>query len=737
MNNKRVKIKISGTVQGVGFRPTVYRYACEEGLLGQVANTSQGVFIEVQGDEEAIKRFTLRLKNYPPPQAQIDEFDYQDIPLVLGEEKFRIIESLSLGEKNVAISPDLATCQDCRSEIFDPKNRRYGHAFTNCTNCGPRFTIIHDRPYDRILTSMAPFEMCELCKTEYHDPMNRRFHAQPNACPECGPKLHLIDIDQNEGEDALVITQDLLKKGKIAAIKGLGGFNIACDPLNAETMKRLREVKRRPHRSFALMMRDLETVTSYCEVSEKEKKALLSPEAPIVLLKKKNQKFDHTSPDNNYLGVMLPYTPLHHLLMAPFEALVMTSANLSEEPMAITDQEVQFLIDRGVVDFALSHNREIVHRADDSIVQFVLGKMQTIRRSRGLVPRVQKVTDKKSVSSLSLGANMKNTFALRKNDQVFLSQHIGELIDLRNFDYQQTMIKDFEELLDIKISDEKAIHCDAHPGYENFKVEGTKIQHHYAHLLSVVGEYDLFEEDVLGVIADGTGFGDDGHIWGFEFLDSPKGHEGFKRLSHLEYFPLPGGESALHEIDRIGISLMIHAGLDPEAFYPDAQGKAVKSLLEKKINSPLCSSLGRLFDGVASLMNIARYAEYEARAAILLQKTAENFKGRPQGFYPFVLNDQKLIALSPLIKEILVDRQKGISQEEMALKFHFWVCEAILKTARTVGNSKTLVFSGGCFQNALLVKLLVQGLAQGESPFYFNEKIPCNDAGISFGQSLV
>ena len=736
MNNKRVKIKISGTVQGVGFRPTVYRYACDEGLLGQVANTSQGVFIEVQGDEMALKRFIERLKNYPPSQALIDEFDYQDIPLVLGEEKFRIIESLSLGEKNVAISPDLATCQDCRSEIFDSKNRRFGYAFTNCTNCGPRFTIIQDRPYDRVLTSMAPFEMCALCKSEYNDPLNRRFHAQPNACPVCGPKLHLIDIDQNEGDDPLLMTQNLLKNGKIAAIKGLGGFNIACDPFNAETIQRLREVKRRPHRAFALMMRDVETVALYCELSEKEKKALLSSEAPIVLLKKKTNKFDSLSPDNNYLGVMLPYTPLHHLLMTPFEALVMTSANLSEEPMAITDQEIQFLIDRGVVDFALSHNREIVHRADDSIVQFVLGKMQTIRRSRGLVPRAQKIQDSKKMNVLSLGANMKNTFALRKNDQIFLSQHIGELIDLRNFEYQQVMIKDFEELLDIKIPDPESIHCDAHPGYENFKVDGIKIQHHYAHLLSVVGEYHLQNEDVLGVIADGTGFGEDGHIWGFEFLDSSQGHTGFKRLAHLEYFPLPGGESALHEIDRTGISLMLHAGLEPKSLYGE-QTTAVKALLEKKINSPLCSSLGRLFDGVASLMDISHYAEYEARAAILLQKAAEDFKGRPQGFYSFVLNDQKCIALSPLIKEIVADRQKGVSAEEMALKFHFWVCEAILKTVRVVAPSKTLVFSGGCFQNTLLTKLLVQGLLKGEIPFYFNEKIPCNDAGISFGQSLV
>lgn len=735
MNNKRVKIKISGIVQGVGFRPTVYRYALEEGLLGQVANTSQGVFIEAQGSEEALKNFIERLKNYPPPQAHIDEFDYQDIPLVLGEEKFRIIESLSSGEKNVAISADLATCEDCRSEIFDPKNRRFGYPFTNCTNCGPRFTIIQDRPYDRVLTSMAPFEMCAECFKEYSDPLNRRFHAQPNACPNCGPKLHLIDVDNVDSEaDPMLVTQKLLLQGRIAAIKGLGGFNIACDPFHETALKRLREIKRRPHRSFALMMRDLKAVEKYCEVSPSEKRALLSPVAPIVLLKKKNQILDSVSPDNNYLGVMLPYTPLHHLLMTSFETLVMTSANLAEEPMVISDQELNFLLDRGVVDFGLSHNREIVHRADDSIVQFIHGKMQVVRRSRGFVPQGIKVSQTSENQALALGANMKNTFALRRKDQVFVSQHIGELIDVRNFDYQQKMIKDFEELLEIEPS---LTICDAHPGYENFKVEGTKVQHHYAHMLSVMGEYGLFGENCLGVIADGTGFGDDGHIWGFEFLSHDANEHNYKRLAHLEEFPLPGGESALHEIDRIGMALLGHVGLDPTEFYPVEKVKQIQMLLDKKLNSPLCSSLGRLFDGVASLLGLVQYAEYEARAAILLQKFAENFRGKPQGFYPVVFKEGGIIILRPLIEALVADKRLGVSQEEMALKFHLWVCEAMLKGARLVASGRTLVFAGGCFQNTLLSKLLVQSLASGETPFYFNEMIPCNDGGISFGQTLV
>lgn len=735
MNTRRVKIKISGTVQGVGFRPTVYRYALEEGLLGQVANTSQGVFIEAQGDSKAIDSFIARLRDYPPPQARIDEFDYLDIPLVLGEEKFRIIESLATGEKNVAIAADLATCEDCRSEIFDPKNRRFAYPFTNCTNCGPRFTIIQDRPYDRVLTSMGPFEMCPLCLAEYSDPLNRRFHAQPNACSHCGPKLHLIDVDNCDPEaDPLKVTQELLVQGKIAAIKGLGGFNIACDPLNVTTLKRLRELKRRPHRSFALMMKNITVVAEHCELSEKEKRALLSPEAPIVLLKKKSKTYDAVSPDNNYLGVMLPYTPLHHLLMTTFDALIMTSANLAEEPMVITDQELNLLLDRGVVDFGLSHNREIVHRADDSIVQFIFGKQQMIRRSRGYVPQGIKVGQVNGQNSLALGANMKNTFALRKKDQVFLSQHIGELIDVRNFDYQQSMIKDFKQLLDIE--SERVI-CDAHPGYENFKVDSEKIQHHHAHMLSVLGEYDLFDKNCLGIIADGTGFGEDGHIWGFEFLEHIPSEKKLKRLAHLEYFSLPGGESALHEIDRIAISLLIHSGIAANEFYPQERVGQIQMLLEKKLNSPTCSSLGRLFDGVASLVGLLHYSEYEARAAILLQKAAEDFKGKPRGFYPLLLKEDKTIAIGPLVIAIVADRRAGLSAEEMALKFHFWVCEAMLKIAKIVAPHRTLVFSGGCFQNALLSKLLIQSLASTELPFYFNNNIPCNDAGISFGQSLL
>lgn len=735
MNIRRVKIKISGTVQGVGFRPTVYRYATEAGLIGQVANTSQGVFIEAQGDNVTLESFIKRLRTYPPPQAYIDEFDYEDIPLVLGEEKFRIIESVASGEKNVAISADLATCEDCRSEIFDPKNRRFGYPFTNCTNCGPRFTIIQDRPYDRMLTSMGIFEMCPQCHAEYNDPSNRRFHAQPNACSVCGPKLHLIDVDGIRADaDPLIVTQELLSQGKVAAIKGLGGFNIACDPLNMKVLQRLRELKRRPHRAFALMMRDIGVVTEYCEVSDKEKKALLSPEAPIVLLRKKNHFYDAVSPDNNYLGVMLPYTPLHHLLMARFDALIMTSANLAEEPMAITDQELNFLIDRGLVDFGLSHNREIVHRADDSIVQFIYGKQQMIRRSRGYVPQGIKIFHVFEKSSLALGANMKNTFALTKKNQVFLSQHIGELVDVRNFDYQQKMIKDFKQLLDI---DANQVICDAHPGYENFKVEAKAVQHHCAHMLSVLGEYNLFEENCLGIIADGTGYGTDEHVWGFEFLNYVVEEKVFKRLGHLEYFGLPGGESAIYEIDRIGISLLTCSGVDAKLFYSSERVDQIQMLLDKKINSPLCSSLGRLFDGVASLIGLLQFSEYEARAAILLQKFAENFQGKPNGFYPVVIKDDQTIALAPLIKALVIDKQVGASPEEMALKFHLWVCEAMLKMARTVAFGKTLVFSGGCFQNSLLVKLLIQSLITSRLPFYFNENIPCNDAGISFGQSLL
>ncbi|MCK5071957.1 MAG: carbamoyltransferase HypF [Bacteriovoracaceae bacterium] len=728
-------IKISGIVQGVGMRPTIYRYALEWNLSGFVANTAQGVVIEVEGGQFEVDAFFEKIKTSPPPIARIERLTQQDIPIKNDRDVFRIDMSRGSGEKLTEISPDIATCKDCQNDINDPKNRRFQYAFTNCTNCGPRFTIIHDRPYDRPLTSMKHFKMCKECAEEYHDPCDRRFHAQPNACPVCGPKLYIIAKMNESCEMPLEYTVNELKKGGIAAIKGLGGFNIACDPLNPATVERLRKIKRRKNKSFALMMRDIELVRAHCEVSTEEEIALKSSISPIVLLKKiHGNSFQNISPDNNYLGVMLPYTPLHHLLLSKTNVLVMTSANKVDEPIAINDQEVKKLLEDKIVDFALSHDREIVHRADDSIVQFLREKMQVIRRSRGFVPTPFYVENLENGSVLSLGANMKNTFAIRKDENIYLSQHIGELIDYRNYDFQKNEILDFKTLLDIS---PKNISADAHPGYENYNSSNQLVYHHHAHMLSVMGEHNLLGKNVLGVICDGTGYGSDGKIWGFEFLSAGKDYRHFERVAHLRYFPLPGGEMAIKEIDRISFALSRDIENDFSNMGHDRR-KMLETVIKNGVNTPLTSSLGRLFDGVAALIGIVSLADYEARAAILLQKYAENFKGKTEGYIPHVIDEDTpmIIDFAPLIGEIILDLGSGVSKEEMAMKFHLWVVDVIGCVVDKI-SPEYVVFSGGCFQNSHLCILLMDFLDKTGMTYYFNQNIPINDAGVAFGQAMI
>lgn len=728
----RLKIQIFGIVQGVGMRPTIYRHAMETGITGLVNNTPEGVFIEAQGQKDQLQEFLNLLSQAPPPQAKIDKIESYETSIVNNETNFEIILSNHLGNKNTDISPDLATCTDCLKDIQDPENRRFGYAFTNCTNCGPRFTIIEDRPYDRPLTSMKDFPMCDDCKEEYDNPLDRRFHAQPNACPICGPKLSILG---NESKDPLLEIIDQIKNNKIVAIKGLGGFNIACLP-SGKALNKLREVKNRPTKSFALMAKNLEVIKNYAELSLIEEEELSSSIAPIVLLKKKENigALDKVSPDNNYLGFMLPYTPLHHLLMQNFETLIMTSANLKDEPIAISDKEVMALIDKGVIDYALTHNREVAHRADDSIVQFIKEKKQIIRRSRGIVPMPISTEKKESSNALCLGANMKNTFSLRKDDKVYLSQHIGELIDLRNYEFQHQEIKDLENLLDIKTTE---INSDAHPGYENYNPNNTLIYHHHAHLLSVIGEHQVNPADTLGIICDGTGFGTDETIWGFEFLKPGSNNNEFKRLAHLKPFRLPGSEIALKEVDRIKISLLNSIGESIDDIESDRK-KNILMLLDKNLNSPMTSSLGRLFDGIASILGITDRSGYEAQAAILLQKEAENYLGSLNGLYPVnIKTDQTLIIeYEDMLRALLNDIKNGVSRSECAYKFHQWVCDSILKVIEML-NPKSVCLSGGCFQNRLLMELLIDSLEEKNINYYTNHLVPVNDAGISFGQAMI
>ncbi len=716
----RVNIHITGTVQGVGFRPTVYKHAIEHQITGSVSNTAQGVIITAQGKQGNVTKFVDKIKNDPPPQAKIVAFYLKELSSLGNEKSFTIIASQSLGEKNVHISADIATCKECRDEIFNPSNRRFRYPFTNCTNCGPRFSIINDRPYDRKLTSMNDFQMCPECQAEYENPLSRRFHAQPNACHKCGPQLHLLGI--NSAPSTLDEAIKQIQKGKLAAIKGIGGFNICCDPFNHQSITKLRKVKKRPHKSFAVMIRDLNTIREFCKINAEEESWLTHAAAPIVLLKKYSNALDYLSPDNNYLGVMLPYTPLHHLLMQSFPILVMTSANLADEPIAINDQSVSALIKAGTVDFALSNNREIIHRADDSILQVIDGKVQMIRRSRGFTPVAFFVEKTDRSSSLALGANMKNSFALAKGKEIYLSQHIGELIDHRNYQYQKEQIEHFANLLEIKPT---AVHGDAHPGYENYSKVETRIYHHHAHLLSVMGEHNLLGQEVLGVIADGTGFGTDETIWGFEFLKIDDDHRKFERVANLSTFALPGGEMALKEIDRVAIALGSTRIKNPK----------IKMLIDHNLNCPKTSSLGRLFDGVAAILEVCQNAEYEARGAIILQKHAEAASRCDHTPYDITINNG-IIDYTSLIMAIENDLDHGQTNEVIAYKFHQWVVNCIVKVI-TMNDAKVVAFSGGCFQNKLLVELLNQEIIKLPGKFYFNERIPTNDGGIAFGQALI
>jgi hydrogenase maturation protein HypF len=746
MGRFRNKIQIKGIVQGVGFRPTVYNYAVGLGLVGTVLNSASGVFIEVEGEKSKVMEFIHKLRSSPPPLSKITSFASQETALV-GESDFSIIKSKRGDEpKDAAISPDIATCSDCVDDILDPENRRHGYPFTNCTNCGPRFTIIKDRPYDRHLTSMADFPMCPHCLSEYEDPSNRRFHAQPNACPVCGPQISLLVKAPHPPLQAAV---NGLKSGEIWAIKGLGGFNLACDPFNPNAMRSIREKKNRPTKAFALMAKDLKTVEGVCHVSTEEKKLLTSIVAPIVLLRKKNNQLDHISPDNNYMGIMLPYTPLHKIIFEDFDFLVMTSANLRDEPISSTDDEVLNLIKKDLCKNGLTHNRGILHKCDDSIVMVANDKPLYIRRSRGLVPMGIQVKNSKSSTSLSLGGNMKNCFAIRKENDVFLSQHIGDLLDIRNFNYLKNQAEDFSTLLDVK---PQVFNIDAHPSYETSNTEFltsmgmkevNKVYHHHAHMLSVMAEHDLLGEKVVGIICDGTGYGPDGTIWGCEFLETGEDYSQFTRVAHLETFQLPGGEKAIHELDRIAIALAHKLNISPKDIpFPSKRVDQIDFLLKRNLNSPTTSSAGRLFDAVSALSGTSLKADYEGQGAILLQKEAELF-GDINGFTiekPWkieITNDSpKQIALTPLVESIIDSLNLGVSKGEIALKFHDWFARSITKTAIDL-NPQMVVLSGGVFQNKLLLNMVTTLLKSNNITFKINEEVPPNDGGIALGQAVI
>jgi hydrogenase maturation protein HypF len=744
----RRRIQITGVVQGVGFRPYIYRLANECGLVGSVLNDSAGVDIEIEGFASAVSSFIDRLRPEAPPLSRIITFDVSDLD-PNGDRQFKIVQSHGTKEQKVLISPDVAVCDDCRREMFDPADRRYRYPFINCTNCGPRFTIVRDIPYDRPLTSMSAFPMCADCQREYDDPTNRRFHAQPNACWECGPQVELWDTGQPQrGKDPVGDAVARIRAGEIVAIKGLGGFHLAADATNNTAVERLRERKRRFEKPLAIMVPDIETAKRFCVLNEDTRRVLQSVQRPIVLAPRlKNKELaESVAPGIHELGVFLPYTPLHFLIFAAgnFEALVMTSANLSEEPIVIDNQEAVFRL-KNIADCFLVHNREILIRSDDSVVRVTQGKTRQIRRSRGFVP-MPVFLDRDIPSVLAVGGELKNTICLTRAKTAFLSQHVGDLENLESFGFFRETVEHLTRILEIE---PQAIAYDLHPDYLSTKwalqQTATKligVQHHHAHIASCMAENHL-NEKVIGFSLDGTGYGTDGHIWGGEVLVAD--YAAFERAFHFDYVPLPGGAAAIHEPWRIALSYLHHHygselwkwnvpflnALDRK------KADLLLNMIDKKINSPLTSSCGRLFDAVAALLGIRNTVSYEGQAAIQLENAMVD--ETDDSAYPLA-TAEGIIDTKPLFDELLRDLQKGVDTKRISSRFHNGLINAFVTIASALRDQhaiRKICLSGGTFQNLYLSENLQQKLESAGFEVYTQSEVPCNDGGLSLGQALI
>ena len=785
----RRRILVQGIVQGVGFRPFVYGQALLLGLVGFVRNDSRGVTIEVEGSVEALDSFQQALCQQAPPLARIDDVAMELIP-VCHEHSFVITHSQKGVERQALISPDSATCDDCLRELFDPSDRRYRYAFINCTNCGPRFTIVQDVPYDREKTTMHVFPMCPACKAEYDDPLNRRFHAQPNACPLCGPQTRLLNLADNNSvdhhsvgaggvmmwggdpgsrpPDPVTTAAQRLASGAILAIKGLGGYHLACDALNAEAVQRLRRRKHREAKPFALMVPDLETARSLCEVSDVEAALLRSRRRPIVLLEQRTDcpVAPGVAPSYSSLGIMLPYTPLHHLLLHDFAAvieagrpgvLVMTSGNLSDEPIAYRDDDAQQRL-ASIAGGMLTHNRDIHMRCDDSVMRIAVGGEQFFRCSRGYAPEPIPLSSDLPASLLACGGHLKNTFCLGKGRQAFVSHHIGDLENLETLTSFREGIEHFQRLFDIY---PQAVAYDLHPEYLASKYaldadipQKIAVQHHHAHIASVLAEHGL-TGPVIGIAADGTGFGTDGAVWGCEIMAAD--FTGFERLAHLTYAPLPGGEQAVRQPWRMAATYLAQSygdaflGLDiPFVRRLDrSKWHALSQMIARGINSPLTSSLGRLFDAVAALLGVRDTALYEGQAAIELEMLARyehdgrHVLGDHIGeTYPFVIGERTPATLdvSPMIRAVVSDVQRALSPSLIANRFHRSIAELLAAAsveARKSTGLNSIALSGGVFQNRLLLEALIARLEEMDFQVYINRRVPPNDGGISLGQLAV
>ncbi len=754
-----LKVYVRGIVQGVGFRPFIYGLATQRHLTGWVRNTSSGVEIEVDGEPAALDDFLAAIQREHPPLARIDRLESQPCP-INGYTQFSIDASQPLPGEFMPISPDVAVCADCRRELFDPSDRRYRYPFINCTNCGPRFSIITDIPYDRPNTSMANFPLCPDCQREYEDPRDRRFHAQPVACPTCGPSIWLESQGARlaEKEDALQMARDWLRQGKIIAVKGLGGFHLACDALNPQAVAELRRRKQRVGKPFAVMAFDLDTVRRFAGVSPEEQAQLTSPAHPIVLLDAKEDSgvAPEVAPGQNTLGIMLAYTPLHLLLLEPApdfpSLLVMTSGNLSEEPIAYQDDDARSRL-AGLADGFLMHNRPIHSRVDDSVVRILGQAPYFSRRSRGYAPNPL-LLPKSLPPILAAGAELKNTFCLTRQEYAFVSHFIGDMENYETLASFEAGVAHFERLFRIQ---PERLACDLHPDYlasryaqERSRREGLPlvlVQHHHAHLAACLGDNGwVSQEPVIGLSFDGAGLGPDGAIWGGEVLLG--GYASYQRLYHLAYVPLPGGDLAARNPARMALAHLWQAGLDWDPALPPVQSlcfddrTALRAQIEHRINTPLTSSMGRLFDAASALVGVCQKNTYEGQAAIELEMLADPLE---EGHYPFEIRAGKagesgILEPRPMWEALTADALAGTPIPVMAARFHnglaglaLDVCTAIRQTT----GARVVALSGGVWQNRRLTEITIRRLKQGGFTVLLHRQLPPNDGCIALGQAMV
>ena len=769
-----VEIRVRGTVQGVGFRPTVWRLACDEGLVGEVLNDGFGVLIRTTGDSGAISQFLTRLHTEAPPLSQIEDIQTQVLNL-LDFEDFRISESVS-GENRTRITPDAAICAACRAEVLDPKERRYGYPFANCTHCGPRFSIVKEVPYDRVNTTMADFPMCADCKSEYLQPADRRFHAQPIACPACGPTVWLEQTDASKTSSpkttaALDTAIEMLKRGSVVAIRGLGGFHLACDATNAEAVQRLRRRKHRYGKPFAVMARDLETIRRYCNITPAEGDLLQSPEAPIVLLAADGpEKLPHgIAPGLNTIGFMLPYTPLHLLITRQIDQpLVMTSGNISDEPQVTSLDRARSGL-RGIADAMLMHNREIANRIDDSVVRIAAGRPSLIRRARGYAPSAVSLPRgfEGAPDLLAFGGELKSTFCVLKDGAAILSQHQGDLEDVSTFEDYQKNLQLYSRIYDHR---PRLLVADMHPEYLSAKLAKQRaaddqlplleIQHHHAHIASCMLENGVAADapPVLGVAIDGLGFGGDGTIWGGEFLLAD--YRGYRRVAAFKPVAMVGGVQAIREPWRNTYAHLVagpgwtqfaenFSALDLYRYLNTKPLPVVDRMLATGTNVPLASSCGRLFDAVAAALGLcADQALFEGQGAMELEALAEMWcPSEDEQPYPFTITEHAdgLLYLDslPMWHALLDDLARHAPVAEMAHRFHYGLARAIrdmvarIRSMTWTTELETVALSGGCFQNKLLLEEVIRLLRADGLSCLSHAKVPSNDGGLALGQAVI